>query len=92
MHYCAPGEAQQYALAFVAEPAAAAAGGASTPAGVASVEGAELVPLRLPGSSRLAWASSGAWVETPPLGLIFVLRDGVVYAAAKTTQAPRCGF
>jgi hypothetical protein len=38
---------------------------------------------------QLVWAASKAVVVTPPQGLIFVLRDGTLYAAEKTTQAPR---
>ena len=38
---------------------------------------------------QLVWAKSKAVVVTPPEGLIFVLRDGTLYAAEKTTVAPR---
>jgi diaminopimelate epimerase len=119
VHYCAPGEAHQYALAFadggeVATTAERSANGARTPEGLEGAEGAELsavaaavaaravaasqrrpdptVAAKVPrpgGGARLAWASSGERVVTPPQGLIFVLRDGVIYAAEKTTQAPR---
>lgn len=100
VHYCAPGEAHQYALAFAdggetaatAELSAVAAAVAARAVAASQRRPDPTVAAKVPrpgGGARLAWASSGERVVTPPQGLIFVLRDGVIYAAEKTTQAPR---